>query len=299
MGKTRIIAETGAGQHGVAAATVSARFGLPCVVYMGATDVERQKPNVFRMNACWAPTVNPVTVRQRHAQGRHERGAARLGDQRRGHLLPDRHGRRPAPLSGDGARLPVGHRRRDARADDGRRKAACRTRSSPASAAAPTPSACSIRSSTTRTSRSTASKPAATALEVENGHAASMSGGRPGVLHGNRTYLLQDADGQILEGHSISAGLDYPGVGPEHSWLKRHAAASPTCRRPTRRRSTRSSCLTRIEGIIPALEIRARPRLRRRSSRRRCGKDQTDRRQPLRPRRQGRVHRRQHLGMNI
>ena len=81
-----------------------------------------------------------------------------------------------------------------------------------------------------------------------------MNGGRPGVLHGNRTYLLQDADGQILEGHSISAGLDYPGVGPEHSWLQARPAASPTCRRPTRRRSTPSSCCTKLEGIIPALE---------------------------------------------
>ena len=149
MGKTRIIAETGAGQHGVAVATVCARFGLPCEIFMGATDVERQKPNVFRMKLLGAK-VNPVTSRRRHAEGRHERGAARLGHERARHLLHHRHGGRSASLSGDGARLPVDDRQGDARADAGRQRAACPTRSSPASAAAPTPSACSIRSSTTR-----------------------------------------------------------------------------------------------------------------------------------------------------
>ena len=99
MGKTRIIAETGAGQHGVASATVCARFGYPCVVYMGATDIERQKPNVFRMKLLGAEVV-PGHVGRRHAEGRDERGAARLGRERGDHLLHHRHGRRPAPLSG-------------------------------------------------------------------------------------------------------------------------------------------------------------------------------------------------------
>ena len=116
MGKTRIIAETGAGQHGVAVATVCARFGLPCEIFMGAVDVERQKPNVFRMKLLGAK-VNAVTSGARHAEGRHERGAARLGHQRARHLLHHRHRRRPASLSGDGARLPVGDRQRGARAD--------------------------------------------------------------------------------------------------------------------------------------------------------------------------------------
>ncbi len=107
MGKTRIIAETGAGQHGVATATVCARFGLPCVVYMGATDVERQKPNVFRMRLLGAEVV---PVRPRDAEGRDERGAARLGDQCRRHVLPHRHRGGPAPLSDDGPGLSVGHR---------------------------------------------------------------------------------------------------------------------------------------------------------------------------------------------
>ena len=123
MGKPRVIAETGAGQHGVATATLCARFGLKCVVYMGAVDVERQKPNVFRMNMLGAE-VRPGSVRLEDPQGRDERGAARLGHQRRRHVLLHRHGRRPASLSGDGARLPVGHRARDARADDGGRRPA-------------------------------------------------------------------------------------------------------------------------------------------------------------------------------
>ena len=162
MGKTRIIAETGAGQHGVATATVVGPLRPALRRLHGrhrrrAAEAQRLPHEAARRRGA------PGHRRHRHAQGRHERGAARLGDQCRGHLLPDRHGRRPAPLSGDGARLPVGDRQRGARADAGRRKAACPTRSSPASAAAPTPSACSIPSSTTRTSRSTASRPAATA----------------------------------------------------------------------------------------------------------------------------------------
>ena len=114
--RRRIIAETGAGQHGVATATVAARFGLPCVVYMGEVDIARQQPNVFRMRLLGAE-VRPVTSGSRDAQGRDERGAARLGHQRRRHLLHHRQRRRAAPLPGHGARLPVGDRPRGARAD--------------------------------------------------------------------------------------------------------------------------------------------------------------------------------------
>ena len=110
MGKKRIIAETGAGQHGVATATLCARFGLDCVVYMGAVDVERQQPNVIRMEMLGAKVI-PVQSGIAHAEGRDERGAARLGHQRAQHLLLHRHGRGPASLSDDGARLPVDHRR--------------------------------------------------------------------------------------------------------------------------------------------------------------------------------------------
>ena len=219
MGKTRIIAETGAGQHGVATATVCARFGLPCVVYMGEVDIERQKPNVFRMKLLGAE-VRAGHVRLAHPEGRDERGAARLGHQCRRHFLLHRLGGGPASLSRHGARFPDRDRQRDARRRCWRRKAGCPTCWWPASAAAPTPSACSIPSSTTASVEIHGVEAAGHGLDVDTGHAASLTGGTPGVLHGTRTYLLQDDDGQILEAHSISAGLDYPGVGPEHAWLK-------------------------------------------------------------------------------
>ncbi len=253
MGKTRIIAETGAGQHGVAAATVAARFGLPCVVYMGATDIERQKPNVFRMRLLGAE-LRPVTSGNGTLKDAMNEALRDWVTNVEIDLLPDRHRRRPAPLSGDGARLPVGDRHARRASRSWRWRAGCPTRSSPASAAAPTPSACSTPSSTTREVAIYGVEAGGHGLDVENGHAASMNGGRPGVLHGNRTYLLQDGDGQILEGHSISAGLDYPGVGPEHSWLRdtgrvtyvpatdqRGARRVPAAARGSRASSRRSS----------------------------------------------------------
>ncbi len=120
MGKPRVIAETGAGMHGVATATLCAKFGLECVVHMGAVDIDRQQPNVMRMKALGAE-VQPGDVRLAHAEGRDERGAARLGHQRAQHVLLHRHGRGPASVSRDGARLPVRDRQRDARADAGGR----------------------------------------------------------------------------------------------------------------------------------------------------------------------------------
>ena len=123
MGKSRVIAETGAGMHGVATATMCAKFGLQCIVYMGVVDVERQKPNVLRMRALGAE-VRPVEFGIEDAQGRDERGVARLGHERRRHVLLHRHGGRAAPLSDDGARLPMRHRKRNARADAGSRRAA-------------------------------------------------------------------------------------------------------------------------------------------------------------------------------
>ena len=134
------------------------------------------------------------------------------------HVLLHRHGRRPASLSGDGARFPIDHRPRDPRADAWPPKAGCRIRWSPASAAAPTPWACSIPSSTNAAIEIYGVEAAGHGIPSGQ-HAASIAGGRPGVLHGNRTYLLMNDDGQIEEAHSISAGLDYPGIGPEHAWL--------------------------------------------------------------------------------
>ena len=217
MGKPRVIAETGAGMHGVATATLCAKFGLDCVVYMGAVDVERQKPNVLRMKALGAE-VRPVTSGSKTLKDAMNEAlrdwVTNVADTF--YCIGTVAG--PHPYPDDGARLPVDHRQRDARADAGRPKAACRTRSSPASAAARTPWACSIRSSTTPDVEIYGVEAAGHGLDTGL-HAASIAGGRPGVLHGNRTYLLMDADGQINEAHSISAGLDYPGIGPEHAWL--------------------------------------------------------------------------------
>ncbi len=251
MGKKRIIAETGAGQHGVAVATVAARFGLPCVVYMGATDIERQKPNVFRMKLLGAE-VRPVTsgngtlkdamndaLRDWVANvedtfyiigtvaGPHPYPAmvrdfqSVIGRETREQML-EREGRLPdtlvACIGGGSNAMGLFH----AFLDD------------------PDVTIYGVEAG-------------GHGLDVENGHAASMNGGRPGVLHGNRTYLLQDDDGQILEGHSISAGLDYPGVGPEHAWLKDTGRVTYVAATDREALEAFQLC-TRLEGIIPALE---------------------------------------------
>ncbi len=251
MGKTRIIAETGAGQHGVATATVCARFGLKCVVFMGATDVERQRPNVFRMKLLGAEVV-PVTSGRATLKdamnealrdwvtnvsdtfycigtvaGPHPYPAmvrdfqSIIGKEARAQML-EREGRLPdtlvACIGGGSNAMGLFHPFLD-------------------------------------------DKDVAI-IGVEAGgrgvddrmeHAASLTGGRPGVLHGNRTYLLQDEDGQILEGHSISAGLDYPGIGPEHSWLHDIGRVQYVSATDAEALAAFQLCC-RTEGIIPALE---------------------------------------------
>src|SRR6516164_2334368 len=251
MGKSRIIAETGAGQHGVAAATVSARFGLPCVVYMGSTDIERQKPNVFRMRLLGAE-LRPVTS-----------GNATLKDamnealrdwvtnvETTYYLIGTAAGPHPYPEMVRELQSVIG---REARAQileaEGRLPDAI--------------VACIGGGSNAiglfhpflddREVEIYGVEAGGHGLDVENGHAASMNGGRPGVLHGNRTYLLQDEDGQILEGHSISAGLDYPGVGPEHAWLRDSGRVTYVPATDREALDAFQLC-TRIEGIIPALE---------------------------------------------
>jgi tryptophan synthase beta chain len=251
MGKTRIIAETGAGQHGVAAATVAARFGLPCVVYMGKTDVERQKPNVFRMRLLGAEIV-PVTA-----------GAGTLKDamnealrdwvtnvESTYYLIGTAAGPHPYPELVRDFQSVIGKEAREQMLEmEGRLPDAL--------------VACIGGGSNAiglfhaflddKDVAIYGVEAGGHGIDVPNGHAASMTGGRPGVLHGNRTYLLQDGDGQILEGHSISAGLDYPGVGPEHSWLKDTGRVTYV---PATDREALDAfqLLTRIEGIIPALE---------------------------------------------
>ncbi len=250
MGKTRIIAETGAGQHGVATATVCARFGLPCVVYMGATDVERQKPNVFRMKLLGAEIV-PVTA-----------GAGTLKDAMNEalrdwvtnvdntyYLIGTAAGPHPYPELVRDFQSVIGKETREQMlAAEGRLPDAI-------------VAAVGGGSNAIGLFHPFLDDKSVEIWGVEAGgrglegdeHCASLNAGKPGVLHGNRTYLLQDADGQILEGHSISAGLDYPGIGPEHSWLKEIGRANYV---PITDDEAMEAfqLLTKIEGIIPALE---------------------------------------------
>ncbi len=251
MGKTRIIAETGAGQHGVATATVCAKFDLPCVVFMGATDVERQYPNVLRMKMLGAE-VRPVTA-----------GAGTLKDamnealrdwvtnvETTYYLIGTAAGPHPYPEMVRNFQSVIGEEiKAQMQVETGRLPDAVVACVGGGSNAIGTFHAFLDDPSV----KLYGAEAGGHGIEVENGHAASMTGGRPGVLHGNRTYLLQDADGQILEGHSISAGLDYPGVGPEHSYL--HDTKRVTYAPITDQEALDAFQLcTRLEGIIPALE---------------------------------------------
>lgn len=251
MGKTRIIAETGAGQHGVATATVCAKFDLPCVVFMGATDVERQYPNVLRMKMLGAE-VRPVTA-----------GAGTLKDamnealrdwvtnvETTYYLIGTAAGPHPYPEMVRNFQSVIGEEiKAQIEAETGKLPDAVVACVGGGSNAIGTFHAFLDDPSV----KLYGAEAGGHGIEVDNGHAASMTGGRPGVLHGNRTYLLQDADGQILEGHSISAGLDYPGVGPEHSYL--HDTRRVTYAPITDKEALEAFQLcTKLEGIIPALE---------------------------------------------
>ena len=251
MGKKRIIAETGAGQHGVATATVCAKYGLECVVYMGAVDVERQKPNVFRMKMLGA-TVVPV-----------QSGARTLKDAMNEALrdwvtnvadtfycIGTAAGPHPYPMMVRDFQSIIGIEvREQMQLAEGRLPDSL--------------IACIGGGSNAiglfhpflddRSVEIFGVEAAGHGLEVENGHAASLAGGRAGVLHGNRTYLLMDPDGQILEGHSISAGLDYPGIGPEHAWLKESGRVTYLSATDKEALDAFQLCC-RLEGIIPALE---------------------------------------------
>ena len=251
MGKTRIIAETGAGQHGVASATVSARFGLPCVVYMGATDVERQAPNVFRMKLLGA-TVNPVTAGNgtlKDAMNEALRDwVSNVEDTY--YLIGTAAGPHPYPEMVRDFQSVIGiEARAQMLEQEGRLPdmiiAAVGGGSNAIGLFHPFLDDKDVEI--------VGVEAGGHGIAVENGHAASMTGGRPGVLHGNRTYLLQDGDGQILEGHSVSAGLDYPGVGPEHSWLRDTGRVQYVPIVDQEAIDAFQVC-TRVEGIIPALE---------------------------------------------
>ncbi|MBU3919853.1 tryptophan synthase subunit beta [Hyphomonas sp.] len=250
MGKKRIIAETGAGQHGVATATICARFGLECVVFMGETDVERQKPNVFRMRLLgakivpvssgtgtlkdamnealrdWVTNVETTFYCIGTAAGPHPYPEivrdfqSVIGVEARAQIL-EREGRLPdavmACIGGGSNAIGLFHPFIN---DEGVRLIGVE----------------------------------AAGHGIETGlHAAALNGGRPGILHGNRTYLLQTDDGQIIDAHSISAGLDYPGIGPEHAFLRDAGRAEYLSCTDDEALAAFQLC-TRLEGIIPALE---------------------------------------------
>ncbi len=250
MGKTRIIAETGAGQHGVATATVCALFGLPCTIYMGATDVERQKPNVFRMKLLGAEIV-PVssgagTLKDAMNDAMRD-WVANVADTY--YLIGTVAGPHPYPAMVRDFQSVIGtEARAQLQAAEGRLPdvvvAAIGGGSNAMGLFHPFLDDGDVRL--------VGVEAAGRGLDTDQ-HAASLSRGRPGVLHGNRTYLLQDDDGQITEAHSISAGLDYPGIGPEHAWLHEIGRVEYVAATDREALDAFQLCC-RTEGIIPALE---------------------------------------------
>ncbi|HKK35487.1 MAG TPA: tryptophan synthase subunit beta [Paracoccaceae bacterium] len=251
MGKTRIIAETGAGQHGVATATVCARFGLKCIVFMGATDVERQKPNVFRMRLLGAEVVPVTSGRGTLKDAMNEAlrdWVTNVADTF--YCIGTVAGPHPYPAMVRDFQSIIGRETREQmQAREGRLPdslVACIGGGSNAMGLfhpfLDDPSV-----------RIIGVEAGGHGVDERNEHAASLTGGRPGVLHGNRTYLLQDDDGQILEGHSISAGLDYPGIGPEHAWLHDMGRVEYVSVTDAEALEAFTLCCE-TEGIIPALE---------------------------------------------
>src|ERR1700753_1800170 len=251
MGKRRIIAETGAGQHGVATATLCARFGLECIVYMGEVDVERQKPNVFRMKMLGAE-VRPVQSGSRtlkDAMNEALRDWVSNVDSTF-YCIGTSAGPHPYPAMVRDFQCVIGNEVRvQMQEKEGRLPDSLYACIGGGSNAIGLFHPFLDDSSVAIYGVEAAGH----GLEVEDGHAASLAGGRPGVLHGNRTYLLMDADGQINEGHSISAGLDYPGIGPEHAWLKESGRVTYLSATDKEALEAFQLCC-KLEGIIPALE---------------------------------------------
>ncbi len=250
MGKTRIIAETGAGQHGVATATFCALFDIPCVIYMGATDVERQAPNVARMKLLGAE-VRPVTSGSQTLKDAMNEGlrdwVAHVHDTY--YVIGTAAGPHPYPEMVRDFQSVIGRETREQiMAAEGRLPdtlIACIGGGS---------NAIGIFHPFLDDKDVEMFGVEAAGRGVDTGeHAAAIGGGTPGVLHGNRTYLLQDDDGQIVEAHSISAGLDYPGIGPEHSWLAQQGRVKYVNATDDEALEAFQTC-AKLEGIIPALE---------------------------------------------
>ncbi|SOD91938.1 tryptophan synthase subunit beta [Caenispirillum bisanense] len=250
MGKTRIIAETGAGQHGVATATVCALFGMKCVIYMGETDIARQAPNVFRMKLLGAE-VKPVVSGSRTLKDAMNEALRDWVTNVRDtfYIIGTVAGPHPYPSLVRDFQTVIGEEAREQI-----QKAEGRLPDSLVACVGGGSNAMGLFHPflDDKEVRIIGVEAAGHGLETGQ-HAASLTGGRPGVLHGNRTYLLQDADGQITEAHSISAGLDYPGIGPEHSWLKDVGRVEYVSITDTEAVEAFQQT-TRLEGIIPALE---------------------------------------------
>jgi tryptophan synthase beta chain len=251
MGKTRIIAETGAGQHGVATATACARFGLKCVVYMGEVDMARQKPNVFRMKLLGAEVVPAKSGARTLKDALNEAlrdWVANVEDTF--YCIGTVAGPHPYPEMVRDFQSVIGHETRRQMMDrEGRLPdslvAAIGGGSNAMGLFHPFLDDAGVEI--------WGVEAAGLGLKTKTKHAASISGGKPGVLHGNRTYLLMDDDGQIIEGHSISAGLDYPGIGPEHAWLHDMGRVNYVSATDKEALAAFQLCC-RLEGIIPALE---------------------------------------------
>ncbi|MBO6826682.1 MAG: tryptophan synthase subunit beta [Sneathiella sp.] len=249
MGKKRIIAETGAGQHGVATATVAARFGLPCTIYMGETDIERQKPNVFRMKLMGAEVI-PVKSGSRTLKDAMNEA---LRDwvtnvENTFYIIGTVAGPHPYPQLVRDFQNVIGEEvRRQIMEQEGRLPDALLACIGGGS------NAMGLFHPFLDDEDIDIYGVEAAGEGLDKKHAASLKGGRPGVLHGNRTYLLQDEDGQIAEAHSISAGLDYPGIGPEHSWLNDIGRVNYVSATDQEALDAFQLCCE-LEGIIPALE---------------------------------------------
>ena len=249
MGKERIIAETGAGQHGVATATVCALFGLKCVIYMGAKDMERQQPNVFRMKLLGADIVpvktGSATLKDAMNEAMRD-WVANVEDTY--YLIGTAAGPHPFPMMVRDFQSVIGREvREQSLAQAGKLPdtlVACIGGGS---------NAIGLFYPFLEESTACIGVEAAGAGLDGQEHAASLSKGRPGILHGNKTYLLQDEDGQIMETHSISAGLDYPGIGPEHAWLYEAGRVAYVSATDDEALEAFQLC-ARMEGILPALE---------------------------------------------
>ena len=250
MGKGRVIAETGAGMHGVAAATLCAKFGLQCIVYMGVVDVERQKPNVLRMKALGAE-VRPVmsgsqTLKDAMNEALRD-WVTNVADTF--YCIGTVAGPHPYPMMVRDFQSVIGNETREQMA-----KAEGRLPDSLIACIGGGSNAMGLFHPFLDDAEVEIYGVEAAGHGLSTGlHAASLAGGRPGVLHGNRTYLLMDEDGQIKEAHSISAGLDYPGIGPEHAWLSDIKRVKYLSATDDEALAAFQLC-SRLEGIIPALE---------------------------------------------